>query len=280
MDAAELERIREGSRAMWAAGDYPVVAERLRPVARDLVRYAGVRAGDRVLDVGTGSGSVAVAAAVRGAMVTGIDHIDTWFPAARAAAAAEGEGVTVDLAVADAEDLPYPDGAFDVVLSSFAHMFAPRHDVVAGEMARVCRPGGRVAFTVWAADGDDDEAFAIVRRALSVAPGASDAPRPVDTPDRWGSPGYAIERFARQGVDLTVRRASLRWTFASLDALDEFLLTASGPYLKAREVLEPLGRWERVWSDVRAANRRANLATDGTYARDEAYLMAVGTKGG
>jgi SAM-dependent methyltransferase len=278
LDDAELERIREGSRAMWAAGDYPVVADRLRPVAHELVQRAGVGAGDRVLDVGTGSGSVAVTAATCGAVVIGIDHIDTWFPAARASA--EAAGATVELVVADAEDLPYPDGAFDVVLSNFAHMFAPRHDVVAGEMARVCRSGGTVAFTVWATDDhDESSAFAIIGQALSSAAASDDAPAPIDTPDQWGRPDYAIERFARHGVELTLLQpGSLRWTFASLDALDELLLTASGPYIKAREALESVGAWEQVWAEVREFNRGANVATDGTYALDQPYLIAVGRK--
>ncbi len=123
MDEQELEAVRAGSRAMWSAGHHPTVAERLRPVAQLLVEQAGITAGDRVFDIGTGSGSVAIAAAVRGAAVTGIDHVDTWFPVVRASAAQSG--VTVDLVVADAEDLPYADADYDVVASLRAHVHAP-----------------------------------------------------------------------------------------------------------------------------------------------------------
>lgn len=276
MDEQELEAVRAGSRAMWSAGHYPTVAERLRPVAQSLVEQAGIAAGDRVLDVGTGSGSVAIAAAVRGAAVTGIDHVDTWFPVARASAAQSG--VTVDLVVADAEDLPYADASYDVVASNFAHMFAPRHGVVAGEMARVCRPGGTVAFTVWAAEEAPQVAgaFAIIRRAL----GAEEDGDGRGTPADWGRPAYAIEQFAAHGVDLTLERHVLRWEFASEDALSEFLLTASGPYIKAREALEAKGRWDEVWAEVRALNRNANLATDGTYAMEQEYLLAIGSRNG
>lgn len=273
MDDEELGRRRAGSRDMWSTGHYPTVAERLQPVAHLLVAQVGIAAGDRVLDVGTGSGAVAVAAATHGATVTGIDQIDTWFPAARESAAQAG--VTVDLAVADAEDLPYADATYDIVMSNFAHIFAPRHDVVAGEMARVCRPGGTVAFTAWADEpGEGSDAFAIIGRALGDHGDDSGGPRD------WGRPAHAIGQFAAHGVDLTLERHVLRWEFPSDDALAEFLLTASGPYIRAREALEAIGRWDEVWAEVRASDRDANLATDGTYATEQGYLLAVGTRRG
>lgn len=270
MDDEQLEQVRAASRDMWATGHYPTVAERLRPVADLLVARAGIGPGDRVLDVGTGSGSVAVAAARRGAEVTGVDHIDTWFPDAHRLAA--DAGVTLALDVGDAEELPYPDAAFDVVVSNFALVFAPRHEVAAGEVARVCRPGGTVAFTAWADDGRQTRAFAIIARELG-----SDY-RPGGSPEQWGRPDHTIATFAAHGVDLTLERGVLHSQFASEDDLAEFLLTASGPYIKARQSLEATGRWDEVWARVRAANRDANVATDGTYATEQHYLVAIGTR--
>lgn len=269
MDAAELERRRTGSRTMWAVGHYPTVGAHLRPAAARLVEAAGVGAGDRVLDVGTGAGGVALEAARRGAAVTGVDQIDTWFDAARRTA--ERDGVDLDLVVGDAEDLPAADGAFDVVLSGFAHIFAPRHEVVAGELARVCRSGGVVACTAWAHDDPDEEdAFDVVARHL----GADDAPGPSD----WGDPAYLRDRFAAHGVDMAIERDAIAWRFASLDAWEDFVLTASGPYRQTREALEAAGVWERAWGEIREVVGRGNQATDGTYALDQEYLIAVGRR--
>jgi SAM-dependent methyltransferase len=172
--------------------------------------------------------------------------------------------------VADAEDLPAPDGAFDAVLSSFAHIFAPRHDVVAAEMARVCRPGGVVACNAWAHGGDSDNtgAFAVIERYLGVDDGPSHS--------AWGDPAYLCGRFAAHGVDMTVERRAIHWRFPSLRAHEEFLLTASGPYRKTREALEARGVWDQAWAEIRELDRRANQADDGTFAMDQAYLLAVG----
>lgn len=269
MDDSTLEQQRQASRAMWADGHYPTVAEHLRPAAQRLVDTAGVADGDRVLDVGTGSGAVALAAARRGAEVLGIDQIDTWFDEARAQA--DVEGLRIDLQVADATDLPVAAGTFDVVLSSFAHIFVPRHDVVAGAMARACRVGGTVGCTAWAHEDDGHSgAFAIVERYL----GADDGPSNSD----WGDSSYLRDRFVPHGVDMTVQRHAVSWRFPSPQAHEDFLLTASGPYRMTREALEASGVWEQAWAEIRALDRQANEADDGTFAMEQAYLLAVGRR--
>lgn len=270
---------------MWADGHYPTVAQHLLPAVEQLVESAGIARGDRVLDVGTGAGAVAVAAARRGAEVVGIDQIDTWFDEARAVV--RDESLPIELLVADAEDLPAADGAFDVVVSNFAHIFAPRHDVVAAEMARVCRPGGVVACTAWAHDDDNPHsgAFDIVQRYLGADEGGDDRGEPGggdhesgDPPSNadWGNPAYLRDRFAFHGVDMTVERHVIEWRFPSLEAHEEFILTASGPYRRLRETLRAKGVWELAWAEVRELDRRSNEAEDGSYAMDQEYLLAVG----
>lgn len=227
-------------------------------------------ADDRVLDVGTGSGGVALQAARRGAVVTGIDHVDTWFDVAHQAA--RRVDVDLDLIVGDAEDLPAADVAFDVVLSGFAHIFAPRHEVVAAEMARVCRSGGTVACTTWAHDADRDALGVshVVARYL----GTDDGPDSAD----WGDPAYLCAHFAEHGVDMAVDRQVIPWRFPSLAAWEDFILTASGPFRRTRDALEAQGVWEQAWDEIREVTRRDNQATDGTYALDQEYLVAVGRR--
>ncbi len=142
-----LDEFKAVQRQVWAESDYPPVGRLLEPGARQLVDAVGVTDGQRMLDVATGSGSVAALAGQAGAPVVDIDIIDAWFDEARARASMTG--VDLDLRLGDAEDLPVDDESFDVVLSSFGAIFAPRHDAVASELVRVCRPGGVIALTAW-----------------------------------------------------------------------------------------------------------------------------------
>ncbi len=160
----ELEEFKEIQRQMWEEGDYRPVGRLIEPAAQILVQEAGVRAGQRVLDVGTGSGSVAVAAALAGAEVVGVDITDAWFDEAHGRANAVG--VKLDLRLGDAEALPVDNGSFDVVLSSFAAIFAPRHDLVASEFVRVCRDGGVFGITAWTPDGANNTVFSTLVESL------------------------------------------------------------------------------------------------------------------
>src|SRR6478609_872549 len=135
----------EAQRRIWAAGDYSVVARQFLPMSVETVEAVGVRAGDRVLDVGTGNGNAAIEAARRGATVTGIDLTPEQVDLARKRCA--DEGLDVDLRVGNAEALDVPDASYDVVLSVLGVIFAPDHARALGEMARACRPRGTVAMT-------------------------------------------------------------------------------------------------------------------------------------
>src|SRR5215218_6671671 len=151
-------QLRAGNRAVWTRGNWDAVADFVAPVGPRLLDAAGVVAGMDVLDVGTGSGSsVAIPAALRGARVVGSDITDAWFADGRRRAAAAG--AELEWVEASVEELPFPDGSFDRVLSTFGHMFAPHHALAAAEMARVCRPGGMVAAATWIPEGYTGEMF-------------------------------------------------------------------------------------------------------------------------
>lgn len=270
MTQSELEQFKAAQRRMWELGDYRQVAPRIEPAARVLVDEAGVAAGQRVLDVATGSGSVAIAAAEAGADVVGVDLTDAWFPDARQRARAAG--VDFALQVGDAEALPTDDASFDVVLSSFGVIFAPRHDVVAGELVRVCRPGGTVAVTAWTSGGASDAMFSVLDEHLP------DAPAFALPFIRWGEPDYVSALFAPHDVAVRFDHRTLRWEFPSPEAAEAFLFENSGPFIAARTVLEELSLWEQAGAAMHTAVREANEARDGTWALTLDYLVAVGTR--
>jgi ubiquinone/menaquinone biosynthesis C-methylase UbiE len=186
-------------RALWASGDYPAVAVELIPqLGPELVRACGVRAGQRVLDVGAGSGNAAIPAAERGAAVTASDLTPELFEAGRRIAAERG--VDLEWVEADAEALPFDDGSFDVVMSCVGAMFAPRHQVTADELVRVCRPGGTIGMINWTPQGFIGNLFKTMKPyAPPPPPGASPAPL-------WGDEEHVRELFGDRVIDLLLRR--------------------------------------------------------------------------
>src|SRR5436309_13871235 len=177
----DLAAIKQRQQQTWASGDFAVVAARIVLVAEQLCDSADLHAGWRVLDVATGSGNAAIAAARLGCAAVGVDYVPALLERGRERAAAEH--LDVRFVEGDAEDLPFPDASFDAVLSIYGVMFAPDHRRAAPELARVCRPGGRIALASWTPDGFIGETFRIFSSYLPPAPGL---PPPV----RWGDQGY------------------------------------------------------------------------------------------
>ena len=210
---------KQDQRAMWAAGDYAAFAPLVAEVGERLVARAGVRPGATVLDVACGTGNVAIPAALSGGRVTGVDLTPEHFPAARARAAAAG--VAVDWIEGDVEALPFEDDTFDIVLSAFGCMFAPRHAVAAAELARVLRPGGRLGICAFTPDGAGGDFF---RTLGAIAP---PPPEFAENPLGWGDPAHVRSLFG--GLDLTFERASYTERFASLDHAVELYTTTFGP---------------------------------------------------
>ena len=184
MSSDPFAAFKAQQREMWATFA-PTATFTTRPAAR-LVAFAAIQPGERVLDVGTGTGVAAVTAARKGARVSAVDLTPALLEHARENGRVAG--VDIEWKEGDAEQIPFPDAGFDVVISQFAHMFAPRPDVVVGEMRRVLRPGGRVAFSTWPPDDVVGRTFAFVGRNLPPPPPGA-AP-----PPQWGDRGIVTER--------------------------------------------------------------------------------------
>jgi SAM-dependent methyltransferase len=226
----DLAAVKGRQQATWASGDFSVVASRIVFQAEQLCETADLQAGWRVLDVATGSGNAAIAAARRGCEAVGVDYVPALLERGRVRA--EAEHLEVRFVEGDAEDLPFPEAHFDAVLSIFGVMFAPNHERAAAELARVCRPGGRIALACWCPDGFIGETFRIMSRYTPPAPGL----RP---PVRWGDPGYLDSLFGEVAASITSHRRTAIFRYRSAEAYVEFFRTYFGPTLRAFESLDP-----------------------------------------
>jgi SAM-dependent methyltransferase len=266
-----VDDLKRTHRATWAAGDYAAVAEMIDEVPpRDLLGRVEVRAGEDVLDVATGTGNIALKAAVEGAHVVGIDLTPELF--ATAWQRASGLGVAVDWVEGDAEQLPFEDESFDLVLSAFGVQFAPRHEIVARELARVCRPGGRIGLVNWTPEGQIGELFKILGSYLPAPPEYA------SSPPLWGNEEHVRGLFADTPVELEFARGHNPWHFESAEHYIVFMETHYGPTLKARERLTGEGRWEECRDEIHAMVERRNEASDGSLVMQAEYLITMGSK--
>jgi SAM-dependent methyltransferase len=255
---------------MWTIGDYPVISRLLMPISETVVKAAEIEAGEDVLDVGAGDGNAAILSAQRGATTTGVDLAPAQVERARARCAEEK--VTVDLRVGDAQALELPDAAFDVVLSVMGVIFAPDHGAATRELARVCRPGGRLAMTSWAPGGWSPTWRAKVAHLTPSAP--ADAP----DPEAWGDPDEARGRLAAAGFSTKVEQRNFAWRFASTETALDTLTTAVGPMVAFIESVEGVGKADEGRALLREAIEESNVATDGSCTLPAPFLLITGTR--
>ena len=238
------------------------------PPAGRLVRFAAVRSGQRVLDVACGTGVVAVTAARLGAKVAGLDLTPALLERARENS--QIAGVEVDWREGDAEALPFADGEFDVVLSQFGHMFAPRPDVATSELLRVLKPGGTIAFSTWPPELPMGRIFALVAQHLPPPPEG------VAPPPLWGDPNVVRERLGQRVRDLEFARGDMMAPVLSPAHYRVQLEQGSGP---VRRVVETLATTD---PDRLASFRRAYDALLSTALEDNqlrmGYLMSRAVK--
>lgn len=262
----ELDAYKKASRATWAAGDYAAISDAITdPVAEVIVDHVEVQPGDAVLDVASGTGNVALVAAERGAEAIGSDLTPELFDTAQRRAA--DRGLDVDWIEADAEDLPFPDASFDRVLSTFGVQFAPRHDVAAAELLRVCRPGGAIGLANWTPESNVGDLFTIIGKYMPKPPAY------VSPPPLWGSHAYVRGLFGGHEVTFETRTTPFR--FASAEHFASFFETCYGPTLKARERLSAEGRWDECRGEIVEMMERRNRAADGTLDVDGEYALVV-----
>ena len=202
----DLAAVKAKQQAAWDSGDYSVVGTTLQIVGEALCEAVDLRSAERVLDVACGNGNAALAAARRFGQVTGVDYIPALL--ARAASRAAADGLTLDLREGDAEALPFPDGAFDVVLSTFGVMFAPDQERAARELLRVCRHGGRIGLANWTPDGFVGQMFKVV--GAYVPP-----PAGLRGPALWGTEARLAELFGTGSRELRAQRRDFTFRYRS-----------------------------------------------------------------
>lgn len=270
--ATKIDELKAAHRATWDSGDYANVADRyVIPVGAAAIEAAGELRGADVLDVATGSGNAAIPAALAGARVTGLDLAPSLL--AVAAERSHEAGVEVEWVEGDAEALPFEAESFDVALSVVGVQFAPRHEVVAGEIARVVRPGGRIVLCSWTPRGF------IGQFLKTVAPRMPKPPAGASPPPLWGDEDHVSDLFAPHGVRFEHELGLAEFSHGSAAGFVDYMAASYGPLVKARERLTPEGSWADLRSELIALCERFNTASDGFTAEAE-YLIAVGSKAG
>jgi ubiquinone/menaquinone biosynthesis C-methylase UbiE len=256
--------------AMWAKGDFAMVANSVYNVSETLAESLQVLPGERVLDVACGSGNGAIAAARRAwGNTVGADFVPALLERARERAAAER--LEVEFVEADAQDLPFGDGEFDVTMSIFGAMFAPDHPKTAAELLRVTKPGGRIGMANWSPDGSLAHLF------MTVAKHTGGPPPGTVPPILWGSEDHVRELFGDEISELKVERRRSRQTYFSPDHYIEFFRSYFGPIQTAFETVGPEGE-EALTADLRGWLEGANVAGERACVIEPEYLEVIATK--
>jgi SAM-dependent methyltransferase len=263
----DISGIKEGQRMMWTAGDYPDIARTISGVAELVVERVGAAPGESLLDVATGSGNVAIPAALAGAKVTGLDLTPKLLEVARARAA--DAGVEVTFVEGDAEELPFEEASFDCVTSCFGVMFAPRQLLAAGELTRVARPGATIVFTAWTAEGLNGRMFKTVGSYMPPPPPE------LKPPVMWGNEDHVRSLFADSGAELSFERHTVTFEHASPESWLEYNERVLGPAIMAKSALEPQGKWDALRDDLLKLYTDSNEADDGAFRARAEYLLTV-----
>jgi ubiquinone/menaquinone biosynthesis C-methylase UbiE len=266
---AGFQQLKEGMRRTWMAGDFGRIAQYATKSAEDFVNRLSIVPGMRVLDVACGTGNTAIPAARKGAHVTGIDIAPNLLDQARQRASAEGMTVTFD--EGDAENLPYANAEYDLVISMFGAMFAPRPEQVAAQLTRVCRPGGQIAMANWTPKGFAGEMFTLTAR--HVPP-----PEGIAPPVLWGDEEVVRKRFAGTTSQINTSRQVIDMEFPfPPPQVVQLFRDYFGPTQVAFSRLDP-PRQELYAADLENLwNQHNESKTGNTKIRNE-YLEVIATR--
>ncbi len=266
---SEIEHLKTRLKATWMAGDFDKIAEIIWAGGAEFIARLQLTPGTRVLDVACGTGNLSFPAAHAGSIVTGVDIATNLLETARARA--EAEGVKIQFDEGDAEALPYADASFDEVVTMFGAMFAPRPTLVASELARVCRSGGRLAMANWTPEGFIGQVFKATGKHV---PPPSIMPSPL----MWGSEAIVAERLGDAFTNLQCTRRILYMNFpmTPADAV-EYFRTWYGPTNRAFAVLDESGQ-AALRRDLEQLWAQHNSATDGTTSITAEYLEVIATR--
>jgi SAM-dependent methyltransferase len=261
----ELDQLKTRLKTTWMTGDYNLFSRYMEKDAERFFWRLGVMPGTRLLDVGCGAGQLALIAARAGAKVTGCDIATNWLEDARERAAAEG--LSVDFEEGDAESLPFADGQFDVVVSLVGAMFAPRPELVAAELTRVCRPGGMIAMANWTPGGFVGQMFKIIARHI--------APSGMPSPVLWGDEITVRNRFNQgiSGLRCSLHMYHFDYPFPP-DAVVEFFRDNYGPMTRAFAALDAQGQ-EQLRNELVSLWSAHNQAVDNSTKVEAEYLEVI-----
>lgn len=268
---AEMQALKDKLKATWMSGDYGHFAKYLEPGALDFLNRLAIAPGTRMLDVACGAGQIAIPAARAGVKVTGVDIASNLI--AQATQRAQAEGADATFQEGDAEALPFPDASFDLVVSLIGAMFAPRPDLVASELLRVCRPGGRIVMANWTPEGHVGQMFKIIGKHVPPPP-------LMVPPPKWGDDATVRQRLGKgmSSLQLTKRRYPMVYPFSPAEVVD-FFCTYYGPTVRAKPALDPEGQ-QALLRDLEQLWSSNNLATDGTTRVEAEYLEVDGVRAG
>jgi ubiquinone/menaquinone biosynthesis C-methylase UbiE len=264
----DLKAIKAKQQVAWSSGDYSIVGTTLQIVGEQLAEAMDLRAGQTVLDIAAGNGNFTLAAARRWCDVTSTDYVESLLQHGRQRA--DAEGLSVKFQQADAEDLPFADGSFDAVASTFGGMFSPDQSRTASEMLRVCRSGGRIGLANWTPDGFIGQMFKTIGKYLPPPVG-------LKSPALWGTQEWMERAFRAEATSLIAEPRHFVFRYRSaqhfLDVFREFY----GPMLKAFEALNAAGR-KGLSRDIIELIVRSNKSSDKSMVVPSEYLEVTVTK--